>query len=63
MVALIIQVGCGRDLEKWWCFIPGTGTVTFNGATMNQIQITILLKPTKLFNNLTTNNTGGAKGN
>ncbi|SEA91110.1 hypothetical protein SAMN05443667_111142 [Flavobacterium gillisiae] len=44
-------------------FIPGTGTVTFNGATTNQIQtINNTIKTNETFNNLTTNNTGGAKG-
>ncbi|MFE3846811.1 PKD-like domain-containing protein [Flavobacterium sp. LB3P45] len=44
-------------------FIPGTGTVTFNGATANQIQtINAGIKTNETFYNLTTNNSGTAKG-
>jgi hypothetical protein len=57
------ELQISRDWRNSGVFIPGTGTVTFNGATTNQIQtINNTIKTNETFNNLTTNNTGGAKG-
>ena len=52
-----------RDWRNSGSFIPGTGTVTFNGAINNQIQlINSGIKLNEGFYNLTLNNTNGARG-
>jgi len=57
------ELQISRDLRNSGAFIPGTGTVTFNGGTANQVQtINLGIKTNETFYNLTTNNTGGAKG-
>ena len=44
-------------------FVPGIGTVTFNGATLDQVQtINAGIKTNETFYNLVTNNSNGAKG-
>jgi hypothetical protein len=57
------ELQISRDWKNSGQFIPGTGTVTFNGASLNQIQtINLGIKTNETFYNLTTNNSGGAKG-
>ncbi|MBP2282906.1 hypothetical protein H4V97_001224 [Flavobacterium sp. CG_23.5] len=57
------ELQISRDWRNSGTFTPGTGTVTFNGATASQIQnINSSIKNNETFYNLTTNNTGGAKG-
>ncbi|SFS63432.1 T9SS type A sorting domain-containing protein [Lutibacter maritimus] len=57
------ELQVSRDWKNSGAFIPGTGTVTFNGATLNQIQtINAGIKTNETFYNLTTNNSGGALG-
>ncbi|ESU22914.1 hypothetical protein FEDK69T_16930 [Flavobacterium enshiense DK69] len=52
-----------RDWKNSGSFIPGTGTVTFNGATANQVHlINSGIKLNEAFYNLTLNCTSGAKG-
>ncbi|MFV5695064.1 PKD-like domain-containing protein [Flavobacterium sp. LB3P122] len=52
-----------RDWKNSGSFIPGTGTVTFNGGTSNQVQtVNLGIKTNENFYNLTTNNSGTAKG-
>ncbi|WP_162126332.1 beta strand repeat-containing protein [Flavobacterium phycosphaerae] len=52
-----------RDWKNSGTFIPGTGTVTFNGATANQIQtINAGIKTNETFYNFTLNNSNGARG-
>ncbi|MDI1306433.1 MAG: immunoglobulin domain-containing protein, partial [bacterium] len=52
-----------RDWKNSGSFIPGIGTVTFNGGTANQIQtVNLGIKTNETFYNLTTNNSGTAKG-
>lgn len=57
------ELQISQDWKNSGTFIPGTGTVTFNGSTLNQIQnINLGIKTYETFYNLTTNNSGGAKG-
>jgi hypothetical protein len=57
------ELQISRDWKNNGQFIPGTGTVTFNGATLNQIQtINLGIKTNETFYNLNTNNSAGAKG-
>ncbi|MFV5684427.1 PKD-like domain-containing protein [Flavobacterium sp. GB2R13] len=57
------ELQISRDWKNSGAFIPGTGTVTFNGYTSNQIQnINLGIKAKETYYNLTTNNSGGAKG-
>ena len=57
------ELQISRDWKNSGTFIAGTGTVTFNGGTANQIQnINLGIKTNEKFYNLTTNTTGGAKG-
>lgn len=57
------ELQISRDWKNSGSFIPGTGTVTFKGATFNQIQnINVGIKTNETFYNLTTNNSNGAKG-
>ncbi|MBP6556842.1 MAG: T9SS type A sorting domain-containing protein [Flavobacterium sp.] len=52
-----------RDWKNSGTFDPGTGTVTFNSAILNQIQtINSGIKTNETFYNLTLNNSAGAKG-
>jgi len=52
-----------RDWKNSGVFVPGIGTVTFNGAAANQVQnINIGIKTNETFYNLTTNTSGTAKG-
>ena len=52
-----------RDWKNSGSFIPGQGTVTFNSATLNQVQtINLGIKSNETFYNLTLNNTNSAKG-
>ncbi|SEG49482.1 PKD-like domain-containing protein, partial [Flavobacterium urumqiense] len=52
-----------RDWKNSGVFTPGIGTITFNGATSNQIQtINAGIKTKETFYNLTTNNSAVAKG-
>jgi hypothetical protein len=51
------------DWKNSGTFNPGTGTVIFNGASLNQIQtINAGIRTNEAFYNLTTNNSGGALG-
>ncbi|TDD94327.1 T9SS type A sorting domain-containing protein, partial [Flavobacterium cellulosilyticum] len=57
------ELQISRDWRNSGTFIPGTGTVTFNGSAANQIQnINVGIKTNETFYNLTTNNSNGAKG-
>jgi hypothetical protein len=57
------ELQISRDWKNSGTFTPGTGTVTFNGYTANQIQnINLGIKTNETFYNLTTNNLNGAKG-
>ena len=57
------ELQISRDWKNNGQFISGTGTVTFNGAALNQIQnINLGIKTNETFYNLNTNNSGGAKG-
>ncbi len=57
------ELQISRDWKNSGAFTPGTGTVTFNGATLNQIQnINIGIKTNEAFYNLTTSNSNGAIG-
>ncbi|MFV5689057.1 PKD-like domain-containing protein [Flavobacterium sp. ZT3R25] len=59
----ISNLQISRDWKNSGSFVPGIGTVTFNGATANQIQtINAAIKTNETFYNLTTNNSGTAKG-
>lgn len=52
-----------RDWKNSGTFTPGQGTVTLNGATLNQIQtINLGIKTNETFYNLTLNTSNGAKG-
>ena len=52
-----------RDWKNSGSFTPGQGTVTFNGATLNQVQtINSSIKINENFYNLTLNNSNSAKG-
>ncbi|MDI9258042.1 T9SS type A sorting domain-containing protein [Flavobacterium sedimenticola] len=52
-----------RDWKNSGTFVTGIGTVTFNGATTNQIQnINVGIKTNETFYNLTLNTSNGAKG-
>jgi hypothetical protein len=52
-----------RDWKNSGTFYPGIGTVTFKGATTNQVQtINVGIKLTETFYNLVTNTSNGAKG-
>ncbi len=57
------ELQISRDWKNSGTFTPGTGTVTFNGYTANQIQtLNVGIKTNETFYNLTTNNSGTAKG-
>jgi SprB repeat/Disaggregatase related repeat/Secretion system C-terminal sorting domain len=57
------ELQISRDWRNSSIFNPGTGTVTFNGYTSNQIQtVNLGIKTNETFYNLTTNNSNGAKG-
>ena len=57
------ELQISRDWRNSGIFIPGTGTVTFNGSTLNQIQnINVGIKTNEAFYNLTLNNSNSAKG-
>ena len=57
------ELQLSRDWKNSGSFTPGTGTVTFNGATLNQIQtINVGIKTNETFYNLTLNNSNSAKG-
>jgi hypothetical protein len=57
------ELQISRDWRNSGAFIPGTGTVTFNGYTADQIQnINLNIKTKEGYYNLTTNTSGGAKG-
>ena len=57
------ELQISRDWKNSGAFTPGTGTVTFVGATLNQIHsINVGIKTNEGFYNLTTNTTNGAKG-
>ncbi|MFV8388028.1 PKD-like domain-containing protein [Flavobacterium sp. LB1P71] len=59
----ISNLQISRDWKNSGSFVPGIGTVTFNGATANQIQtINAAIKTNETFYNLTTNNSVTAKG-
>jgi len=52
-----------RDWKNSGTFTPGSGTVTFNGSTSNQIQtINSGIKSNETFYNFTLNTSNGAKG-
>lgn len=52
-----------RNWKNNGFFYPGTGTVTFDGAQVNQIQlINVGIKNNETFYNLSLNNTNSAKG-
>lgn len=52
-----------RDWKNSGTFTPGTGTVTFNGSTVNQVQtINAGIKTNEAFYNFTLNNSNGARG-
>lgn len=52
-----------RDWKNSGTFLPGTGTVTFNSSTANQIQtINAGINTNETFYNLTLNNSNSAKG-
>ena len=52
-----------RDWKNSGVFTPSTGTVTFNGATVDQVQtINVGIKTNETFYNLILNNSNGAKG-
>ncbi|MGL2967295.1 T9SS type A sorting domain-containing protein [Flavobacterium sp. XGLA_31] len=52
-----------RDWKNSGTFIPGNGTITFNGSTPNQVQsINSGIKNNETFYNLTLNNSNGAIG-
>lgn len=52
-----------RDWKNSGSFIPGQGTVTFIGATANQVQtVNLGIKTNETFYNLSLNTTNGAKG-
>ena len=52
-----------RDWKNSGNFTPGTGTVTFNGATLNQVQtINLGIKTQENFYNLNLNTSNNAKG-
>jgi hypothetical protein len=57
------ELQISRDWRNSGSFAAGTGTVTFNGGTANQIQtINLGIKTNETFYNLKTNTTGTAKG-
>ncbi|MCI4443640.1 MAG: T9SS type A sorting domain-containing protein [Lentimicrobium sp.] len=57
------ELQISRDWRNSGTFTPGTGTVTFNGYTANQVQnINVGIKTNETFYNLTTTNINGAKG-
>ena len=57
------ELQISRNWRNSGAFIPGTGTVTFNGGTANQVQtINLGIKTNETFYNLKTNTTGTAKG-
>jgi uncharacterized protein YjdB len=57
------ELQISRNWKNSGVFTPGTGTVTFNGGTANQVQtINLGIKTNETFYNLTTNNVNGAKG-
>jgi len=52
-----------RDWKNSGNFTPGTGTVTFNGSTVNQVQtINAGIKTNEAFYNFTLNNSNSARG-
>ena len=57
------ELQISRDWKNSGNFIPGTGTVTFNGASVNQIHnINLGIKTNETFYNLTTNTSNSAIG-
>ena len=57
------ELQISRDWKNSGQFISGTGSVTFNGSTLNQIQtLNLGIKTNETFYNLNTNNSAGAKG-
>ena len=57
------ELQISRDWKNSGQFISGTGTVTFNGVDLNQIQtINLGIKTNETFYNLNTNNSAIAKG-
>ncbi|MCG2610543.1 T9SS type A sorting domain-containing protein [Flavobacterium sp. SM15] len=63
MTSLNSKLHIKRDWKNSGSFIPGLGTVTFNGGAGNQIQlINFGIKLNESFYNLSLENTGTAKG-
>ena len=57
------NLNVSRDWKNSGTFNPGTGTVTFDSAILNQVQtINAGIKTNETFYNLTLNNSNGARG-